>query len=93
MRPKGRPVMILTLFPDWNPQAEVNKTMGLYLNIMIIPTNAGHCMGLTCPEDGFLGKDCKCYCKGEPPNIVIPCQNTTDEMFPDTTSGKYEIQI
>ena len=48
-------------------------------NTSLKPTNTNivaHCSSKTCPGEGFVGKDCKCWCKGtaDPRNKpVVEC--------------------
>ena len=35
------------------------------------------CPNVTCPGEGFQGKDCKCYCKGNP---IQECANDSQEV-------------
>ena len=32
---------------------------------------------MTCPGEGFQGKDCKCYCKGNP---IRECDDNNEEV-------------
>ena len=39
------------------------------------------CPQMTCPEDGFVGQDCKCWCKGSP---TRPCDEPETRPNDDT---------
>ena len=51
-------------------------------NTSLKPTNTNivaHCSSKTCPGEGFVGKDCKCWCKGtaDPRNKpVVECDGS-----------------
>ena len=51
----------------------------------------GHCENVNepCPGNGFRGKDCKCYCRGNP---IVECGDDT-ETGPDANEGTDLVQF
>ena len=54
----------------------------IYVNLYIY-ISATCTQKRTCPQNGFQGKDCKCYCKGNP---IKECDGTDDNTGTDEES-------
>jgi len=67
----GQPV-IITKDPAW--QKKIGTTEGLSFRdiklINLMYSCASHCAPQTCPGEGYLGSDCKCWCPGNP---IVAC--------------------
>lgn len=50
---------------------------------------SAHCPRITCPGDGFVGKDCKCWCEGSPVRL---CDATEAEEKSDDRSVGQKVQ-